>query len=153
MAAALYSICDPGGWNTVFGQRIRGARTAAGLTQQEIADRMTAAGLKMHQTAIAKIESGERPATVAEAMQLACILGVTAAELVTDPPARTHEEQQARQRHAEVLVEIQFLQLDAVFRQQRLDEAQEHCRDVEDRLSAARERLAEIRASWPVGRS
>lgn len=54
-------------------------RTALGLSQQQIADRITAArpsGAKMSQTQIAKIERGERPWRVNEMMMIADVLGV-----------------------------------------------------------------------------
>ena len=64
----LPSWSDPDG---VLARRVRALRETSDLTQREIADKMTAAGYRMHQTTIAKIESGERPVYVGEAVALA----------------------------------------------------------------------------------
>lgn len=71
-----------------FAQRLRYLRKAAGRTQKDLADCMTAAGLTFHQTTVAKIEAGERAASVGEAVQLAAILGAPLADLIASPPAR-----------------------------------------------------------------
>ena len=44
------------------------------------------AGYKMHQSTVAKIESGERPVSIGEAVQLAEVLGVDLGELTTERP-------------------------------------------------------------------
>jgi transcriptional regulator with XRE-family HTH domain len=58
---------------------LRRIRTELGISQQQIADRISAArpgGAKMSQTQIAKIERGERPWRVNELMMIAEALGV-----------------------------------------------------------------------------
>jgi transcriptional regulator with XRE-family HTH domain len=52
------------------------ARQTAGLTQQEVADR-----LETHQSYIAKVEKGERRIDVVELVQLARAIGVSSASL------------------------------------------------------------------------
>jgi transcriptional regulator with XRE-family HTH domain len=71
--------------DAVFAQCLRAARAAAGLTQRQIADLMTGAGYQMHQTTIAKIESGERPVILGEAVALARIVGADLADLIDGP--------------------------------------------------------------------
>ena len=69
----------------VLARRLRRLREAGHLTQQQIASQMTGAGYRMHQTTIAKIEAGERPVTIGEAVALAWALGVGLLDLVTEP--------------------------------------------------------------------
>ncbi len=88
----------------IFARRLRELRQRGGLTQQQLADRMSAAGPRMHRSAIAKIESGDRVVSVGEAFQLAAALGVPVAALVTDPgddADRARVEAQVRLRAAE----------------------------------------------------
>lgn len=71
-----------------FGNRVRELRLARGLTQEALAAWMTAAGYVMHQTTLAKIESGGRPTSVGELAALATVFEVTAAELLAvDTPS------------------------------------------------------------------
>lgn len=60
-----------------FGDTVRAARLAAGLSQEELAHR---AGL--HRTYIGSVERGERNVSLASAWTLADALDVTLAELV-----------------------------------------------------------------------
>jgi hypothetical protein len=58
------------------GQALRIARTAAGLTQQQVADRMAGCGYPdWRQTTIAKTEAAQRPLRLNELVALARILG------------------------------------------------------------------------------
>jgi transcriptional regulator with XRE-family HTH domain len=68
---------------------------AAGLTQRQVADLMGARGRRLHQTAVAKIESGERPVVIGEAVVLARIVGADLADLITDPDLESREYQEA----------------------------------------------------------
>jgi transcriptional regulator with XRE-family HTH domain len=65
-----------------IGQRIRAARLARRLTQQQLADRMTGAGHKTGHTAVSRIEAGDRPLLVSELFALAAIFGITPAGLL-----------------------------------------------------------------------
>jgi transcriptional regulator with XRE-family HTH domain len=64
-----------------FGARVRELRAVRKWTQEALAERMTAMGLPMHQTTVAKLESGSRPTSVAEVASLAAIFGVDMSEL------------------------------------------------------------------------
>jgi transcriptional regulator with XRE-family HTH domain len=68
----------------IFAARLREVRTTAGLTQQELADRVTASGCKLFRAQIGKIETGLRDVTVVEGIAIADALGVTLGDLATD---------------------------------------------------------------------
>jgi len=55
--------------------RVRMLRKARGWSQSELAARLDRVGVRMHQTAVAKIEAGERPIRVNELVILAQLFG------------------------------------------------------------------------------
>jgi len=124
-----------------FGSRLRDIRDAAGLTQQQLASQMNATGHKMHRSAIAKIESGDRPVSLWEAVQLARILGVEMRELITDADAK-REKAQERLVRARAAVGGLQIELNNHFRQ--VEEAQVLLADTEARLEEARKHLAAL---------
>lgn len=65
-------------WDWAFGRALAGFREAAGLGQQDLANRM---GWNSR-TTIAKIESGERPASASETRLLAQVLDVKHADML-----------------------------------------------------------------------
>lgn len=67
---------EPTTVDRVFGRRVRELRTAREWTQAELAERMTAAGVQMQQTTVAKIEGGRRRTTVLEVATLADLFEV-----------------------------------------------------------------------------
>jgi transcriptional regulator with XRE-family HTH domain len=69
----------------ILGMRLRRLREEAGITQAQLAERMTCQGFSMHQTTIAKIEANQRPVTVNEAVMLAVILDIPMPWLLADP--------------------------------------------------------------------
>ena len=73
--------------DAVFAQCLRAAREAAGLTQQQLAGHLTRLGYSMRQTTISKIEAGQRPVWLGEAVALADAVGASLAELVVPLPA------------------------------------------------------------------
>jgi transcriptional regulator with XRE-family HTH domain len=61
-----------------FAQWLREARTAAGLSQQKVADALRAQGYTAFmQTTIAKIERGVRPVRLDEAVAITALFGAT----------------------------------------------------------------------------
>lgn len=66
-----------------FGVQIRDLRKSRGMSQAGLAGQLAAVGCVLHQTAIAKIEAGTRPTTVAELAALALVLDQEAEQLVT----------------------------------------------------------------------
>ncbi|MEQ4520447.1 helix-turn-helix transcriptional regulator [Pseudarthrobacter sp. B907] len=65
-----------------FGQRVRSLRAAAGMTQAELADKVSHAGMNMTQGMIAKLERGARPTSVGELAVLGQVFGVSSAQLL-----------------------------------------------------------------------
>jgi transcriptional regulator with XRE-family HTH domain len=135
--------------DSIFARRLREVRQQARTTQQQLAERMTATGHKMHRSAIAKIEVGDRPVSIGEAVQLAGILGVPLMELVTDRGSATEQEKLHRTR-VEAQIAVRSLQHEAAERHKLLQEAQVLYENATDRLEAARKRLAELGggAAW-----
>ena len=111
----------------------------AGITQQQLADRMAIAGHRMHRSAIAKIESGERPVTIGEAVEFAGILGIPLADLVTGPGL-----DDARRDRIEAQVAVRSLQFEAIDRAKLLHEQQVLHDDTITRLKAAQGRLRDV---------
>lgn len=85
-----------GNFDAIFARQIRDLREAADLTQQQLADAMARTGNKIHRSTIGKIENGDRPVTVGEAAEIAGILGVDLADLLTEPEPVTDEMLMAR---------------------------------------------------------
>ncbi len=93
-----------------FGLRIRSLRRARSWTQDEVAQWMTAAGYPMHQTTVAKIESGSRPTSVGEVDALASIFGKSVASLFTDGEPESRQEEVARLRQNKLDKERQMME-------------------------------------------
>jgi len=72
-----------------FGRRVRVLRQARLWTQPDLVRHLTAAGHPMHQTTIAKLESGVRPTDVDEITAIAAIFGVAPATLFEDVSPET----------------------------------------------------------------
>lgn len=67
-------------------KNVRCRREHLGLTQQQVAAQLTTIGAPLHQTAVAKIESGARQVTAEELSQLAVVLKTSACALLADAP-------------------------------------------------------------------
>lgn len=134
--------------DSIFARRLREVRQQAGVTQQQLAARMTEVGHKLHRSAVAKIELGERPVTIGEAVQLAGILGVPLVELVTDRGAATELERQHAVR-VEAQIAVRSLQHEAAERHKLLKEQEILYDNVVDRLKAAQHRLRELGGELP----
>jgi len=91
--------------NEELGREVRRARTAARLTQTQVAGFMTRGGYKMHQTQIAGIESGAKVLTIWEANALFAILGLDIAETIggVSGHAQTDEERAVRRARVELV--------------------------------------------------
>ena len=150
---------DPGGLqgppsdfsDAIFARRLRAVREASGMTQQQLADAMARTGNKIHRSTIGKIESGDRPVTIGEAVQLAGILGIPLVELVTEHAADA-EEQRAYRARVEAQVHLRSLQHEAAERHRLLVEARLLYQDTLRRLRRAQQRLAELAPDWRAGR-
>ena len=65
-------------------RKLRELRQIAGLSQAKVAERMFGKGQPWHQQTAWKVEAGQRAVRVGELADLAAILGVTAATLLSD---------------------------------------------------------------------
>lgn len=125
-----------------FARQLRLIRQRSGMTQRQLADAMTVTGSKMHASAIAKIEAGDRPVKIGEAVELAGILGVPLAGLLTSDTSR----------------EVLDAQLAVASLRRAADRYSDHIRQLEvlrentiQRLAAADKRLAELQPAKATG--
>lgn len=135
--------------DAIFARRLREFRQLADLTQQQLADRMAAVGHKLHRSAIAKIESGERPVSIGEAVQFAGILGVPLMELVTDPAAATDQERAHRAR-IEAQLTVRSLQHEVAEYDRLLRETKILYENTTERLKAAERRVVDLGGEMPA---
>jgi transcriptional regulator with XRE-family HTH domain len=129
----------------IFARQLFKLRKTAGLTQEQLAERMAAAGNAMHRSAIAKIESGDRSVPVGEAVQFAEVLGVDLDELTTERSADTVRDR-ALQERAEARIRVRSLQHLATERHMRLEEAQFLYEHAVEQLEQAQRELS----SWDL---
>jgi transcriptional regulator with XRE-family HTH domain len=61
---------------------VRVLRTEQGLTQDQVVERMSAAGVPLARSALSQIEAGKRGISVDELEAFALVLGVTAGQLM-----------------------------------------------------------------------
>jgi transcriptional regulator with XRE-family HTH domain len=118
-----------------FARRLRELRLTADTTQQQLADRMTAAGYKMGHSTISKIETGDRPVTIGEAIQFAAELGVDLPALTTprQPPALTAAQ-----------LAVRALQHEATHRRSKIEDAQALYDLTAGKLTEAERHLAAV---------
>lgn len=83
------SALSPAEWEHVYaeqeqalGAKIRELRIERGMSQSDLADAMGKRGFPMHQTTVAKLETGKRPLRLTEAMAAASTFGLPAAALL-----------------------------------------------------------------------
>lgn len=82
--------------NGLVGGNVRAARLDRGLTQRDLAVRLTDAGWKIDASALARIESGERALRIEQVEVLARALELTLTELIVDTePASLEKDAQA----------------------------------------------------------
>jgi transcriptional regulator with XRE-family HTH domain len=135
--------------DATFARRLRLVREAAGMTQQQLADAMAATGNKIHRSTIGKIESGGRPVTIGEAVQLAGILGIPLELLVTEPSPDTWERR-AHLVRVEAQVRLRGLKHEAAERHRLLEEARVLYEDTERRIKRAERDLAALGGELPT---
>ena len=69
----------------VFARRVRDVRKGRRMTQENLSRRLAELGVNLHQTAVAKVETGERRVSLDDAFLFAAALEVSPAWLVTPP--------------------------------------------------------------------
>ena len=124
------------GRDVLFGRRLRYMREEAGLTQQQLADVMRAAGVGMHRSTIGKIEAGERMVSVGEATEFADALGIDLRELINVGKGRRVRAQ----------LKVRSLELRADDYARKLEEIQVLLDDTLAKLEDARAQLKELEA-------
>jgi transcriptional regulator with XRE-family HTH domain len=122
--------------DVVFGRRLSYLRQQAELTQQQLADVMREAGVKMHRSTIGKIEAGERVVSIGEAAQFAEVLGIDLRELMNV----------GRTRLVMAQLKVASLEYRAGEYTRQRDEAQILLDDTLAKLADARARLKEREA-------
>ena len=78
---------ETGSYAHRVGENIAQLRRARGMTQAELAERVTDTGLPFHQQTVVKIEKGQRPVRLREADAIATVLDVELDTLVTEAAA------------------------------------------------------------------
>jgi transcriptional regulator with XRE-family HTH domain len=81
------------------GVNLRAYRDAAGLSQEELAQRMAERGFGFSQATVWKIESGNRPIKISEAVALADALDLRAWDSLTQDPTRAWHQIQLGHWH------------------------------------------------------
>lgn len=61
----------------VIARTVRSERERHGLTQQELATRLTAAGMPIHQTGLGRLEAGQRAIRIDELYTIAAALDIS----------------------------------------------------------------------------
>jgi transcriptional regulator with XRE-family HTH domain len=82
-------------FDKAFGAKVRAIREAAGLSQQELAARMSCGWL---QSTVSKIETGQRPLWLREATRLADRLGTGLADLLSESGITSGERLRSAER-------------------------------------------------------
>jgi transcriptional regulator with XRE-family HTH domain len=77
------------------GIQLRELRKARGWPLREVARRMESYGYHWHQTVVAKIETGQRPLRLNEALDLAALFGVSVTDLLVPPMGRDEARAEA----------------------------------------------------------
>jgi transcriptional regulator with XRE-family HTH domain len=129
--------------DSIFARRLRAVRKQGEITQKQLADRMAARGHKMLQSTVAKIESGERPVSIGEAVQFADVLGVDLGELTTERSGDTVRDR-ALQERTEARIRVRSLQHLATERHKELEVAQFLYEHAAEQLKQAQRELS----SW-----
>lgn len=89
-------------FDELMGANIQRYRTAAGLSQAELAETLSESGEQMHQQTIQKIEKGARPLRLSEALRIAGVLGVSI-EVLARPTPETDTSLRVQSRNRAVL--------------------------------------------------
>lgn len=147
--------------DAIFARQLRRVREAAKLTQQQLADVLASTGNKIHRSTIGKIENGDRPVTVGEATQIAEILGVDLAALLTEPPADLDKQEAmamaalgAAERELHYAMgEREQTRAHAASAQKTADAADHRAAEAEIALKNARHRLGLLQSHVPNPRT
>lgn len=93
-----------------FAANLRRRREAEGLSQDELAQRMTERGFGFSQATVWKIEQGKRPVKISEMVALADALGVLRWHTLLDDPRRADHESRLERGHRKAAAAHRALQ-------------------------------------------
>lgn len=82
---------DKHGWEQLFVANLVRVRDECGWTQYQLSQRALQRGLLIHQTTLQRIETGERPVKLSEAIVLADLLGQTLDDMIKEPTMKATE--------------------------------------------------------------
>lgn len=136
------------------GQRLRELRTARKWPLHEVASRMKPYGYSWHQTVVAKIETGQRPLRLNEAIALARLFGVDLDDLLFDPTTPGHTEEieeqiaelegrlsQASEQHQAAWVNLHRIEADQAAGQVEVEQAASQVAFLQGTLESLRRAL------------
>src|SRR5579859_7645640 len=132
----------------ILAAQARAYREKLGMTQAEVAREMSARGPAMRQSTIAKIEGGQRPVRVNEAVMLAAVLRVPLADLLAGPGQQDRGDALAAARDEEREMLGQLLQAGRRFEEHRAAHAyaEQAMHEAAAHVELAQARYAEARA-------
>lgn len=81
---------------TQFIENVRLHRGTRGWSQEQLAQRLTAAGYPFRQQTVLKVENGQRPLRLGEAIALSALFGVSI-DVLSGMREETHDDDLARQ--------------------------------------------------------
>jgi transcriptional regulator with XRE-family HTH domain len=130
-------------YGAVFARRLRQLRTAMKITQRQVAEQMGGHGFQMHQTTIAKIETGERAVQLDEAAAIAKVLGVSLQDLITELPS--DELSEALAHLANCQEQLEAARADQAKAEAAAEDAGRRVRDARSELMRAERRARAAR--------
>ena len=122
----------------LVGQNVRNLRVARGMNQEQLAAEVAERGLQFRQQTIAKIESGQRPLRLQEAIELVSALNADVDVLLNGPKVTGEIRRQQ---------ELAVLEAQAQDVAQRVTDLTMRLDDEQSRLDAIRRRIARIAAT------
>jgi transcriptional regulator with XRE-family HTH domain len=135
---ARFLAYDP---REVFRRRLREIRTQRELTQADVAE-MLEPLFPMHRSAIAKIESGDRPVLLGEAAALAWYFRVPLDEMLSDPEPTKRDEREIGR--LVVQAEVHQLEREVADWARKAEDARLLMENAQARLEARRQGLAKL---------
>lgn len=147
MADSSRGVEGPQAAEALLAERLRALRDAAEMTQGQLAERMTQLGFSMHQTAIAKIERGQRPVRLNEAAGLAAALRVPVTDLLTDAENTPESEALSLELLSAASQRLELTHRHEAI-QAQLDVLIEQEQELARRLTVIGQRETEARTKW-----
>ncbi|MEV6907991.1 helix-turn-helix transcriptional regulator [Amycolatopsis sp. NPDC051071] len=114
-------------YEEVLSSKIRQLRTDRGWSQEDLANHLERVGFKMHQTTIAKLESGKRPIRASEVFALSYVFRIPMEALWSLPtPGEPAPLSKMREEFDELSSELREAETELRIANMRIRELQEH---------------------------